>query len=170
MDLHNRPLAYFITFTCHGTWLHGDERGSVDREHNELGTPFLSADSERLQQEADACDPYSLDPDHRTVALQAIVHLADKKGWSLWAVHVRSNHVHVVVAAEGNAERMMNDIKAAISRQLNRAYPSEQDRKRWTRHGSTRYLWIEEQVEAAVRYTVEGQGAAMAVFDGRVKS
>ena len=25
------PLAYFITFTCYGNWLHGDERGSVDR-------------------------------------------------------------------------------------------------------------------------------------------
>ncbi len=35
------PLAYFITFTCCGTWLHGDERGSVDREHNTPGTPVL---------------------------------------------------------------------------------------------------------------------------------
>jgi len=26
--------AYLITFTTYGTWVHGDERGSVDREHN----------------------------------------------------------------------------------------------------------------------------------------
>jgi hypothetical protein len=33
------PLAYLITFPTYGTWLHGDERGSVDRDHNLPGTP-----------------------------------------------------------------------------------------------------------------------------------
>ena len=28
------PLAYFISFRTYGTWLHGDERGSIDRFHN----------------------------------------------------------------------------------------------------------------------------------------
>jgi hypothetical protein len=31
----NLPLAYLITFRCYGTWLHGDERGSVDRFRNQ---------------------------------------------------------------------------------------------------------------------------------------
>jgi hypothetical protein len=35
------PLAYFITFRAYGTWLHGDERGSVDRFHNTFGLPRL---------------------------------------------------------------------------------------------------------------------------------
>ena len=35
------PLAYLITFRSYGTWLHGDERGSVDRFHNVYGTPRL---------------------------------------------------------------------------------------------------------------------------------
>src|SRR3712207_6995047 len=29
----------FRSFRCYGTWLHGDERGSVDRRHNVLGSP-----------------------------------------------------------------------------------------------------------------------------------
>ena len=37
----NIPLAYFITFRAYGTWLHGDERGSVDRLHNTFGSPSL---------------------------------------------------------------------------------------------------------------------------------
>ena len=39
-------LAYFITFSTYGTWLHGTakEEGSVDRRHNVYGTPFVSAD------------------------------------------------------------------------------------------------------------------------------
>jgi hypothetical protein len=36
--------------------------------------------------------------------------------------------------------------------------------KRWTRHGSTRYLWKPEQVSAAVQYVVQKQGEAMHVF------
>src|SRR3990167_6381427 len=42
------PLAYLITFTCFGTRLHGDESGSVDRNHNVPGTPFLPPDKTRL--------------------------------------------------------------------------------------------------------------------------
>jgi hypothetical protein len=45
------PLAYFITFTCYGTWLHGDQRGSVDREHNAPGTPVLTPDPARQADE-----------------------------------------------------------------------------------------------------------------------
>ena len=36
--------------------------------------------------------------------------------------------------------------------------------KRWTRHGSTRYLWKKEDVAGAVRYVIDGQGDPMAVF------
>ena len=37
--------------------------------------------------------------------------------------------------------------------------------KRWTRHGSTRYLWRVEDVEMAIRYTVDEQGEPMEVFE-----
>src|SRR5436309_8869470 len=43
------PLAYLITFRCHGTWLHGDDRGSTDRRHNIYRTPHIPA-NERWQQ------------------------------------------------------------------------------------------------------------------------
>jgi hypothetical protein len=39
------PLAYFITFSTYGSWLHGEEKGSVDRAHNLPGTPYLEADA-----------------------------------------------------------------------------------------------------------------------------
>jgi hypothetical protein len=35
------PLAYFISFRSYGTWLHGDERGSIDRFHNRYGSPYI---------------------------------------------------------------------------------------------------------------------------------
>ena len=43
------PIAYFITFRTYGTWLHGDERGSTDRDHNAYDTPLLDPDADRLR-------------------------------------------------------------------------------------------------------------------------
>jgi len=38
------PLAYLITIRSYGTWLHGDERGSMDRrEYNQYGDPVIAA-------------------------------------------------------------------------------------------------------------------------------
>jgi REP element-mobilizing transposase RayT len=158
------PLAYFLTFTCYGTWLHGDERGSVDRNHNVPGSFFLAPDGERRTLEKNRLvePPYLLDAPRREVTLRAICEIAGRKQWALHAVHVRSNHVHVVLTADGVPERVLNDLKTAASRRLNAAYPTEHGRTRWTRHGSTRYLWTEEAVAQKIRYVLDEQGEPMA--------
>jgi hypothetical protein len=107
------PLAYFLTFTCYGTWLHGDERGSVDDEHNAPGTPVLPSDVARQARErAELAEPpYHLDGPRRQVTLLALCEIAQGKGWALHAAHVRSNHVHLVVTAVGPPERILNDFR-----------------------------------------------------------
>jgi REP element-mobilizing transposase RayT len=157
------PLAYFITFTCYGTWLHGDDRGSVDDDHNVIGTPMLGSDPHRRTQEREQPNdmPYSLDLKRRRITLEAIHEIARRKTWAVHAIHVRSSHVHVVLTADGPPERVMNDLKAAASRRLNKQFPEEHERTRWTRHGSTRYLWSDEAVVDKVRYVLEGQGEPM---------
>ncbi len=163
------PLAYFITFTTYGTWLHGRAPGSVDHSHNEVGTPFLPPDEEREGSEQCklAEPPYLLDADRRAVVLQTIREVASHRGWTLWAVHVRSNHVHVVVTANAKPEKVMSDFKAYASRRLKERLAEPADRTRWTQHGSTLYLWTEEAVAAKIDYVVIGQGEPMAVYDGR---
>ena len=81
------------------------------------------------------------------------------------AAQARTNHVHIVVEAEDRPERVMNDLKSYASRCLNRRGLDEPARKRWARHGSTRWLWKPENVSAAIRYVVDGQGDPMAVFE-----
>src|SRR5437763_10481531 len=36
------PLGYLITFRTYGTWLHGDDRGSIDRHNNRYGAPLVT--------------------------------------------------------------------------------------------------------------------------------
>jgi REP element-mobilizing transposase RayT len=162
-------LAYFITFSTYGTWLHGDERGSVDRKTNAAGEPLVPADPDlRRKREALMTDPeYRMEATERVTVLAAIRQHAGFRGWSLLAAHVRSNHVHIVVAGDARPERMMTEFKAYASRALNRMNPSEAERKYWTRHGSTRWLNTDESVRRAIEYTVAEQGEPMAVYQAK---
>src|SRR5262245_60357021 len=40
-DDNEFPLAYLITFRTYGTWLHGDERTSIDRYMNNYSGPRI---------------------------------------------------------------------------------------------------------------------------------
>ncbi len=59
----------------------------------------------------------------------------------------------------------MNALKAYTSRALNDRALDGPDRRRWARHGSTRYLWTTDAVRAAIQYVVRQQGKPMAVLE-----
>ena len=68
-----------------------------------------------------------------------------------------------VVKADRNPEQVMSALKAYASRALNETGIDRTGRRRWARHGSTRYLWTMTEIAAAVRYVANDQGEAMAV-------
>ncbi|RME40720.1 MAG: hypothetical protein D6788_02755, partial [Planctomycetota bacterium] len=154
------PQAYLITFHTYGTWLHGNKQGSVDREHNVYGTPFLSEDEKRERDEFIRLKhkPVVLDANRRTVVEAALEEVCRVRGWTLHARNVRTNHVHVVVSADVPPERVMNDFKSYATRRMVERGVLQPSQKAWTRHGSTRYLWTEDAVAAACRYVAEAQG------------
>ena len=159
-------MRYLITFSCYGAHLHGDEPGSVDREHNLPGGRYVDFDPQRLSWVRASMDqePYLLDQIRRETVLVAVEKHCLLRGWNLLAAHARTNHVHVVVESDVPPERMLNEIKSYASRALNLLRCDELGRKRWARHGSTRWLWNDREVGAAIKYVVESQGEPMAVF------
>ena len=163
------PVAYFITFNCYGSWLHGEKPTSVDRSHNTAGTDFLSLNSKRagLVKKQMSETPYFLDESRRQIVLQAIEEVCSYRQWVLLAAHVRSNHVHCVIHALLPPEQIMNTIKSYASRYLNKANLDDGRVNRWARHGSTQYLWKDAEVEAAIQYVVNEQGLPMAVFENK---
>jgi hypothetical protein len=102
-----RPLAYFITFSCYGARLHGAVDGSVDITHNQPGTPFLPANPERQSAEVERMDqpPFTMDAARRSIVLRTIREVCEFRKWELFAAHVRTNHVHVVVRADADPKR-----------------------------------------------------------------
>ena len=109
-------------------------------------------------------DPYVLDAVARPVVLAAIQRHCAYRGWNLLAAHVRSNHVHIIVEAETRPERIMNEFKSYASRELSQLTGESPDRRRWARHGSTRWLWKDQDVRHALQYVIEEQGEPMALF------
>jgi len=107
---------------------------------------------------------YSMDQSRRQAVLTSLVERCSDRKWALMAAHVRTNHVHLVIAAEVRPERVMNDLKSFASRRLNQLGFDAADRKRWARHGSTRWLWKREAVSAAIQYVIDKQGEKMAVY------
>ena len=160
------PLAYFITFSTYGAWLHGRDIGSVDKGHNQVEMPYLTADKAREGIERDNMrePPYILDAERRNAVLKTILEVAHHRKWKVWACHVRSTHAHIIVTAEAAPEKVMIDFKAYASRRLKERFNERADRKRWTQHGSTRYLWEMTELGDKIEYVVNGQGAPMSVY------
>lgn len=159
-------MRYFITFSCYGVHLHGEGAGSVDRHHNLVGSRVLEPDPQRVSAERQSMTQplYRLDQGRRAAVLSALQRHCLYRGWGLLAAHVRTSHVHVIVKAEVRPERVMSELKSYASRELNRLGCDGPDRKRWARHGSTRWLWEDRDVRRAIQYVVEEQGEPMAVF------
>lgn len=159
-------MTYLITFACYGAHLHGDETGSVDRIHNQPGSRAIATDQGRVNLERRLMDqpPYVMDQARRDAVLAALLERSSQRGWELLAAHVRENHVHIVIGADVVPERIMNDLKSYASRVLNRLHLETPDRKRWARHGSTRWLRGSKNVVAAIRYVIEKHGDSMAVY------
>jgi len=111
--------------------------------------------------------PYSMDEERRHVVLKSLMERCSERQWSLLAAHVRTNHVHVIVEAEALPERVMNDLKSYKSRRLNQLGFDDAARKRWARHGSTRWLATQEAVLAAIEYVIDKQGEQMAIYEPR---
>ena len=70
----------------------------------------------------------------------------------------------MVVEGEARPEMIMSTFKKYASRALNNLGIDEPDRKRWARHGSTRWLFKDADVQEAIRYVVSGQGEPMEFY------
>jgi REP element-mobilizing transposase RayT len=164
----SRPLAYLITFRCYGTWLHGDERGSMDRKRfNSYGNPKITPNELRVEFDRSLLKnaPQTLNSEQRNIVEEAIWEVCNYRRFSLFALQARTNHVHVVVSGVGKPELIMNSFKSYATRNLRKNSLILSEQKVWSRHGSTKYLWTERHIEIAVDYVLNGQGGELPNFD-----
>ena len=154
------PLGYLITFGAYGTWLHGDERGSVDRDHRRYDTPTLPLSPRRNEIERNLLKqpPVRFNVPQWAAIDFSIRETCAIRKWELWALNVRTNHLHCVVTANCNPNTVLVALKANATRAMRDAGCWPNDPSPWARGGSKKYLWTEEELTNAIVYTVEDQG------------
>jgi REP element-mobilizing transposase RayT len=154
------PLAYLITFRSHGTWLHGDPRGSVDRFHNLYGDPYLPTNHAWKHHNHKTLKkrPFILRAKARGSVEKAIRETCSIRQWYLLAFNVRTNHVHAVVTANRKPELVLNAFKANATRQLRQDGLWPHLFSPWVDKGSKVRLWNEQSVANAISYVLYGQG------------
>ena len=160
------PLAFYLTWTTYGTWLPGDQPGWVKRGRGQQPPdPIRRLDAETRMTE-DAC---RLDDEQRVAVEETIAAHCRVRAWELYAVNCRTNHVHVVVAADARPEVVRRRLKAWCTRKL-----EEMERRRreiparsagegllpehwWSEHGSRICINDEDGLEAVIQYVRDGQ-------------
>jgi REP element-mobilizing transposase RayT len=156
---------WLLTWTTYGSWLPGDERGSV--------TPVRDAPGPRLKHNRPRTDydsslpglarsarsllkspPIRLTLPQAEVILAQFHETAQHRGWTLLAVAIMRTHIHIVIGVPGDPDpdTILRDFKSYASRALNRSWTKPASGTWWTESGSKRKLPDEPAVLAAVRY------------------
>ena len=156
------PIAYFLTWTTYGTWLHGDFRGWVEKGRFDIQPPDPVRETRDRGLMSD--EVVVLEPAQRKLIEVTIGRHCEIRTWHLHAVNARTNHVHAVVSASVHPDVVMSQFKAWCSRRLSEqaglreSAKTKNGRKRWfTEHGSTKWINDDDYFENAVRYVNEGQ-------------
>ena len=160
-DDNESPLAYLITFRTYGTWLHGDDRYSVDRHGRNVYATSKVLPSRNLNTQMHAKrsgEAFLLDGKQRAIVEGAIRNVCKFRGYELGAISVRTNHAHVVVNAYIRPEKLIIAFKANSTRELRAAGLVNESQQVWSRGGSRRYLWKRAHLTGAIDYVNYGQG------------
>ena len=160
-DDNTFPLAYHITIRTYGTWMHGDERRSVDihGDYNVYGTPDRGPDKKlHGVMKGNMKNPsLTFDREQRRAVKTAIKEVCAYRCYRLLALNVRTIHIHVVIAAERKPEIVAGEFKKYATRRLRNDLLVSENRRVWSRGESCRYLWKQNQVDQAIDYVLYQQ-------------
>jgi REP element-mobilizing transposase RayT len=170
---------WLLTWTTYGTWLPGDRRGFVSNvrdgpgpevRHNIPGTPCDAGDERVRQRAVDHLvgEPVWLTAEQAGIVVEQFQQTAAYRGWSLLAVAVMANHVHLVVGVPGDPDpaKVLHDFKSYATRALKARGQVPSGGRWWTESGSRRKLPDGRAVQAAVEYVLRQQRPLVVWFPG----
>ena len=111
-------------------------------------------------------EPVVLSARQRATVRRAIREVCRFRGWKLYTVNVRTNHVHAVVVAYGKkGSIVLNALKANATRCLRERSLWTSDKSPWSDKGSARYLWNAKSIDIVCNYVEYGQGDDLPEFE-----
>ena len=161
--MYSEPIAHFFTFTTYGTWLHGDERGSINRKGKTHETRYLAPfpTLAALRKSQMAQEPLVLDAAMRGCVQRAIEAYCEFRRLTLLEINVRTNHVHAAIAGQEPPVKTLNGLKAYATRTLRDEGLVARNRRVWTSGGSKRKCFTEDDMASVRRYIRDAQGVSL---------
>jgi len=167
---------WLLSNTTYGTWLPGSPRGLVtsvrDRRADDVVTPAriehdLPAEPwedpipglYRSAAERMTGPPIHLRLEQAAALLAQFQETAAHRGWTLHAVAIMHNHVHLVVEVPDDPDptKILADFKAYGSRRLNTMYGVPASKTWWTTNGSKRKLQDAAAIRDGIHYVLHKQ-------------
>ena len=108
------PLAWYLTWTTYGSWLHGDASGS----HGNRRPLRPDADLKAAMHAEMTETAVVLTTDQRAMAGTAIAKICSEHRWPIHALNMRTNPVHIVLSAPAAADDVRRRVKAVASAAL----------------------------------------------------
>jgi REP element-mobilizing transposase RayT len=147
-----RAGSYIITWTTYATWKYDEFR--VNARHSQMASRPASASV--AGPDAADMDPVVLNVEQQRAVEDAIRRRCLLRQWTLHAVKVRSNHVFVVVTANGEAAEVLSDLKVWSARRLSEEHGPDQKKRWWTDFGETTEIPDGNYLNHAIRYVNQG--------------
>lgn len=151
--------VWLITFATYGSRLHGDQRLTVDRSHNQFGGPYLKPDASLMARDAARMNGFTvlLTREQQDFAQRTIPELCARGGWAYLECSAATNHIHLLcgVPAETHGKIARSILKRWLTQALDTRWrlPKRPDGTSWwSEGGSARAIRGEQSVNRAAAY------------------
>ena len=150
--------TWHLTFGTYGTRLHGDNRPTVDRQHNQRGEGFVEHDPKRAKAERDRMrgNPVYLAGPQRAVIESVIPDICKRGGWTyrICAAPDEADHVHVLLDAERSIDpdAILKWLKRWLGDALTQRWGMPISGTWWAKAGSTPAVKDEAYLNNAYHY------------------
>lgn len=157
LDPHR--TTWHITFGTYGTRLHGGDRPTVDRQHNQRGQPFVGRDPNResIEQHRLRADPLRLTLEQARFAQQQMPSICERGGWNLRVCSAADDHIHVladlVPAVHGEKARRL--LKRWLGQAMTAKFGCPASDTWWAEEGSNKPVQDERYLNNAYGYILK---------------
>jgi REP element-mobilizing transposase RayT len=138
--------TWHITWGTYGTRLHGDDRPTVDKQHNDRDTPFLGSDPARQRAAGArmAHPPVRLTREQCLFIQEQMPGICERGGWGLRVCTAAPDHVHVLldIKPDIHGQKVRRLLKRWLTEALNEAWAPGSGRPGSLATGAT--WWAEE--------------------------
>ena len=139
-------IGYMITWTTYGSWLQGDKRGYVI-DGRILGRNNKLRSTNQRQQKYPT---FKLNPQQRQTVEEAILEEAKRINHKVFAIAVRSGHVHIVASVSRESiEQAVHRYKYSAILALRKLGIQG---KIWSKGFDKRFCFTDKELETKVKY------------------